>query len=109
VTKTLADSGAVPALDPLADTSNTAEYGNGRNTFLVLRNTNASTRTVNITVAGVTDYSEPLPDRSFNLAANTGELWVPLRRAYADPNIPGRVTFTVSAVDGVSTAVVRVS
>ncbi len=104
----MSDTGVVPTLDPLADTSNTAPVGTGRDTFLVLRNNNASTRTVDIVVAGNTDYGKPLPDGQWTLAATTGEVWIPLRRAYVDPNVPGGCTFTVSATAGVSAAVVRV-
>ena len=107
--KTPNDNGAYPTLDALADTSNTAPYGNGRDTLLLLENSNAATRTVDIVVAGTTEYGAALPDQQYTLAANTGRLMIPLRKAYADPNVPGRVTFTVSAVDGVSAAVVRVS
>lgn len=109
VTKFLADTGVVPTLDALAAVSNTVEYGSGRDTFLVLRNSNAATRTVAIVVAGTTAYGEPLPDKAFSLAALTGELWIPLRREYADPNVSGRATVTVEATAGVTGAVVRVS
>lgn len=108
-TKTLADSGAVPVLDALAATSNSAAIGNGRNTFLVLRNTNVATRAVAIVVAGDTEYGQPLPDRAITLAATNGELWIPLRRSYADPNTPGRVTFTVTPFADVTAAVVQVA
>lgn len=106
--KNLNDSGAIPTLDALVDVSNTAPVGSGRDTFLVLRNSNAATRTVDIVVAGNTDYGVALPDKQWTLAATTGEVWIPLRRAYVDPNVPGRCTFTVSATAGVTGAVVQV-
>lgn len=107
VTKYMSDSGAVPTLDALAATSNTAEIGSGTNTFLVLRNTNASPRTVTVVVPGNTAYGQAWPDIVMTLAATTGELWIPLRKQYADPNVPGRATFTVDVTAGVSAAVVR--
>lgn len=106
VTKYLANSGVVPTLDAIAEASNTAEIGSGNNRFLVLRNSNAATRTVTIVVAGSTEYGEPWPDRSLTLPADTGELWIPLRKDYADPNTPGRCTVTLSATAGVTGAVV---
>lgn len=109
VTKVPNDNGAYPTLDNLAEVSNTAEFGTGHNTVLLLENTNAATRTVDIVVAGETDYGMAYPDRQYTLAATTGRLMIPLRRRYADPNVPGRVTFTVSAFADVKACVLRVS
>jgi len=103
----MSDTGALPVISALAATSNTAEVGSGINTFLVLRNTNASSRTVTMVVPGNTSYGVANPDPTYNLGANTGELWIPLRKAFLDPNDPGRCTFTVTDTAGVSAAVVR--
>lgn len=93
-----------------AAAGDTAEVGNGVNTFLHLLNTNASTRTVTIDMNHYTLSSgDAYPDKVYTLAANTGELWVPLRKEYADSaqNGVGRCKFTLSAETGVSVAVVR--
>lgn len=107
-TKSLNNNGTVPTLDDLVDTVNTVPIGTGSDTFLVLRNTNAATRTVDIVVAGTTEYGAANPDVQYTLAATTGELWIPIRRSYRDPNIPGRATVTISAIAGVKAAVVKV-
>lgn len=104
----VSDTGAYPTLPDLVDAGNSVEVDSGHNTVLMLENSNAATRTITIVVAGNTAYGEPLPDKTFNLAANTGRLMIPLRREYVDPNTPGRITFTASAVPGVKAAPVRV-
>jgi hypothetical protein len=105
VTQKIVKAGTKPTLVP-ASASDTAEVGNGVNTFLVYKNTNAATRTVTIAVPGDTDYGEPLPDPTYTLAATTGELWIPLRKDFA---VDGRATVTVTpAVTDVTVAVVRV-
>lgn len=107
-TLSTSDTGAFPVLPDLVDTSNSVEVGSGHNTVLMVENSNASTRTLTIVVAGLTEYGEPNPDKTYNLAANTGRLMIPLRKAYVDPLTTGRVTFTVSNVTGVKAAPVRV-
>lgn len=106
--KQLSDTGAVPTLDPIADLVPSVPIGNGHSNWLVLRNSNAATRTVTIVVPGNTSYGEPYPDKVYTLAANIGELWIPLRKDYADPNTPGRATVTLSAFTNVTGAVVEV-
>lgn len=101
------DTGVYPAPVPLAEVANTVEVGNGRNSVLILENTNASTRTVTILVSGNTPYGQPWPSAVYTLAALTGRLMIPLRTEYIDPAVPSRATFTLSAFAGVSAAVVR--
>lgn len=106
--KYLSDTGVLPTLDPIADLVPSVPIGSGHDTWLVLRNTNVATRTVTIVVPGNTSYGEPYPDKVLTLGATTGELWIPLRREYADPNTPGRATVTLSANTNVTGAVVQV-
>lgn len=103
------NSGAYPTLEALVDLSNTVEVGNGSNVLLLLENTNAASRSVTIVVAGTTDYGAELPDKTFTLDATTGRLMIPIRRAYSDPNVPGRATVTVDAIEGVSAVVLKVA
>jgi hypothetical protein len=108
-TQNVVDAGTAPTFDAAAATSNTAEVGNGKNTFYVVKNSNAATRTVTITVAGNTDYGQPTPDPVITVAALTGEVWIPLRKAYDAADGTGRATIVLEATAGVTHAVVRVS
>lgn len=105
-TNSLVFAGTAPAFVQAA-ASDTAEVGNGRNTFVVYRNTNASPRTVTITLpTGNTPYTEATPATvTFALAATTGERWIPLHPDYAGSD--GRVTLALSDTTNVSVAVVR--
>lgn len=89
--------------------SDTAEVGNGANTFAVYKNTNGATRTITITVPGNTTYGQARPDPVLTIAATTGELWIPLRKEYEDSAVAGvgRCTLTPSATSGVTVAIVR--
>lgn len=108
-TQVLVDAGTAPTL-AVPNASDTAEVGNGINTFLVVRNSNAATRTVTITAPGNTTYGQPAPDPVLTIAALTGELWIPLRKAYQDDAVAGvgRCTVTVSVAAGVTYGVVQV-
>lgn len=107
-TQNIADTGAAPTLTGLAGASDTADVGNGRNTFLVCRNTTGSSVTFTITPPGETSYGENLPVKAIVVPATTGEKWIPLRKEYAaDDN---RCTITTSAQGaGITVAVVRMS
>jgi hypothetical protein len=105
-TQNIVDAGTAPTFGAAA-ASDTAEIGSGLNTFVVYKNTNAATRTVTITAPGNTDYGQPYPDPVLTLGANTGELWIPLKKDYDDGT--GRATLTLSATPNVTVAVVRVS
>lgn len=87
-----------------AASGDTARCGNDYT--LIVRNTNASSRTVTIAVAGTTTYGEPNPDVVYTIAANTGEQWIPLYDAYADPD-DGLAHLAWSATADVTRAVVR--
>lgn len=106
-TQNLVNAGTAPTFGP-ASASDTAAVGNGGNTFLVYKNTNASSRTVTVVVNGNLEYGLPKPDPTFTLAATNGEVWIPLRKDY--DNGTGRADITVTpAVADVTVAVVRVS
>lgn len=111
-TQKLVNAGTKPTFGAAA-LSDTAEVGNGGNTFVVYKNTDSNAKTVTITVPGTTTYGQANPDPALTLAATTGELWIPLRKEYADAAVAGvgRCTLTVSGtggVTGVTVAVVQV-
>ena len=105
-TQNIVAAGTAPTFGAAAS-SDTAEVGNGVNTFVVYKNTNASTRTVTVTVPGNLSYGQASPDPTFTLGATTGELWIPLRKEYDAGDGSGRCTITLSATTNVTVAVVR--
>lgn len=110
-THQITHTGAAPVFDD-AELSDTAEVGNGHNTFVVYKNSDSNAKTVTVTVPGTTDYGEPNPEPAIALAANTGEAWIPMRKDYDAGDGTGRATLTVSGtggVTGVTVAVVRMN
>lgn len=107
-TQDIVAAGTAPTFSA-ASTSDTAEIGNGGNTFVVYKNTNASPRTITITAPGNTDYGEPNPDPQLTLAATTGELWIPMRKDYDPADGTGRATLAMGDATDVTVAVVRMS
>lgn len=79
----------------------------GLQTFLLVENSNAATRTIQLTTPG-SYRGLALPDPAPTIAATTGRLVLgPLDPAiYADP-VTGLVTITPSATPGVTYAVVQ--
>lgn len=109
-TQLVVDAGTKPTFGAAAS-SDTAEIGSGLNTFVVYKNTDTNAKTITVTVAGNTNYGQPWPDPALALAANTGELWIPMRKAYDPGDGTGRATLTVTGtggVTGVTVAVVQV-
>lgn len=107
-TQLLVDAGTKPnfALDTVG-VSNTAEVGNGTNTFLVVKNGSGSSVNVTITVPGSTTYGQPEPDPVIAVPA-ADEKWIPLRREYYDSTAGvGRCTVAVSLATSVTAAVVQ--
>lgn len=107
-TQNIVFAGTAPTL-AAASTSDTAEVGNGANTFLVYKNTGTQ-KTITLVVPGTTAYGSATPDPTVTLPATTGEVWIPLRREYADAAVAGvgrcTVTMTPDAT-GVTVAAVR--
>ena len=114
-TQFLVNVGTPPTLGAAA-VSDTAEVGNGHNTFAVYRNTDANVKTVTIDPVGNTEYGFALPNATFTLAAGNvtpTERWIPLRKSYQDDAGAGvgRTTLAVSGtggVTGVTVAIVQV-
>lgn len=110
-TQNIVAAGTAPTLGAAAATD-FAEVGDGKNTFAVYKNTGIET-TVAIEMDHLTLSTGDLyPNKEFTLAATTGELWIPLRKEYADTATAGagRCTVTIStgSATGVTAAVVRV-
>lgn len=106
-TQTLGDTGAALSF-AAASASDTAEYGNGSNTFLYVKNANAGSVTVTLPVIGNTFFGTPNPDNVIVIPTATDRL-IPLRRAYDDGNGNGRATVTFSPNASVTVAVVRLA
>lgn len=108
-TQNIVNAGTAPTFGAAALTD-TAEVGNGVNSFVVYKNSDTNAKTITITAPGNNSYGQPNPDPALTLAANTGELWIPLRKEYDAADGTGRTTLTVSGtggVTGVTVAVVR--
>lgn len=109
-TQSLVHTGTPPTFAAAA-ASDTAEVGTGQNTFIVYKNTNATARTVTITLpATFTPYTEATTSTvTYNLldgSVTPTERWIPLHHDYAGSD--GRATLTVApAVTNVTVAVVR--
>jgi hypothetical protein len=103
-TKQLTTAGTAPTFRAAA-ASDTAECGPGF--VLEVRNTNAATRTVTITVPGNNAYGQANPDPVYTVAADTGELRIPLLAAYRDPT-DRLAHLTYSATTGVTVAVTKI-
>ncbi|MGW0939109.1 hypothetical protein [Streptomyces sp. NPDC002666] len=109
-TQNVVAAGTAPTFGA-ASASDTAEVGNGYNTFAVYRNSGATPATVTVVAPGNTSYGEPNPDPDFTLADGSGtptEVWVPLRKEYDSGDGNGRATITVSPATDVTVAIVRV-
>jgi hypothetical protein len=111
-TQTLVNAGTAPTMGAKA-LSDTAEVGNGINTFLRVRNTGNAAKTVTIVVPGQTSYGQDTPNPTYTLADGSvtpTERWIPLRKEYADKATAGlgRCVVTVDDATGVTVAVVRV-
>lgn len=105
-TQNIVAAGTPPTFAAAA-TSDTAEVGNGVNTFAVYKNTDASTEVITVVVPGNTSYGQPNPDPALTIGANTGELWIPLRKEYDAADGTGRCTITMADATGITVAIVR--
>lgn len=79
----------------------------GEGVFLLVQNTNASTRTVTIATPQVIDGDLAVADRDFTVAATTGLSVIPVPDLYRDP-ATGRAAVTYDAVADLTVCVVRV-
>jgi hypothetical protein len=102
-TSTPSVAGTAPSFTAAAS-GDTARCGSGY--WLVAKNTNVASRTVTVVVPGNLATGDAYPDKVYTLAADTGEVWVPLLREYADPS-DGLAHLTWSATAGVTRAVVK--
>lgn len=88
-----------------------AEVGSGTDTFAVYKNTSSTACNVIIEMDHVTlKTGEVHPNRTIALPITTGELWIPLRKEYADDAEAGvgRCVLNTSAQDaGITVAIVR--
>lgn len=94
-TSNLVDAGTAPSFVN-SSASDTAEVGNGLNSFIVYRNTGGSAAVVTIAAPGNTTYGQPMPDPAITVPATTGEKWIPLRKEYDAGDGTGRATITAT-------------
>lgn len=107
-TQKLVNAGTPPTFGA-ASASDTAEVGNGVNTFYVIKNGDAvNAKTVTITVPGNTTYGQPNPDPAITVPAS-GERWIPLRKEFYDSAAGvGRCTIAVTGTGGLGSVTVAV-
>lgn len=101
------DSGVDPVKSD-ANLSDTADVGNGHNTFLDVKNTGGSAITVTITDFNVGDNQDVQQAHVVTVAATTGTAKIPLRKSYDKGDGTG-AQIAYSAVTGVTSALIRVS
>lgn len=87
-----------------AASGDTAKCGSGY--WLIAKNTNVASRTVTVVVPGNLATGDAYPDKVYTLAADTGEVWIPLLREYANAT-DGEAHLTYSATAGVTRVVVK--
>ena len=105
-TQVITDNGFTPTYGAAA-ASDTADIGNGHNTFAVYKNASGSSVTVTAVVPGNTFFGTATADNVITVPATNGEKWIPLRKEYDDGT--GRATITTSAQTSVTVAIVRIS
>lgn len=79
----------------------------GRGVFLLVKNTSGSAVTVTLATPQTVDGDLAVADRTFSVAATTGEHCIPVSDLYRDP-ATGRAAITYSATTNVTVCVVRV-
>jgi len=108
-TQLLVSAGTAPTFVAAA-ASDTVEVGNGKDTFVVYKNTDANIKTATIVVLGNTAYGEPNPDPAIPIPITTGEKWIPIRKEFDAADGTGRATINITGtggVTGLTVAVVR--
>lgn len=96
-------TGAPPTFNAAA-ASDEAATGTGRT--LIVRNTDTVAHTVTVATPGSLPTGDDYPDKTYSLAANTGEVWIPLLGIYRDPS-DGLAHISYDATTGVTRAVIR--
>lgn len=106
-TQNIVAAGTKPTFTAAA-ASDTAEVGNGVNTFAVYTNASAVACNVTIVYPGTLISGDAIPDKEIVLPITTGELWIPLRKEYDAGDGTGRATLTTSGQDAdIKVAIVR--
>lgn len=106
-TQSLVAAGTAPTTTTPTVAGDTVEVGNGYNTFAVYRNTTTA-KTITLVLSHLNDVSgRTLANKTYALAA-PGEVWIPLKKEYANDALNGvgraqitidtNVTATVSIV-----------
>lgn len=95
----IVDAGTKPTFGA-ANLTDTAVIGNGTNSYVHYKNTDTNVKTITVAVPGTTSYGDTPTQHVVTLPANTGEVLIPLRRAYDDGT--GNATLTVSGTGGVT-------
>lgn len=106
VTQTLSNVGADLSYT-LSAATDTADIGNGHDTFVVFDNGTASTVTWTINVPGSNFLGVANAENVVPVPANSRK-YVPLRKEYFDESQNGRAVITVTPGANVRVAVVRV-
>lgn len=106
-TQKVVDAGTAPTFGN-SSASDTAEVGNGRNTFLVYKNTGGSPAVITLVAPGTNAYGQANPDPQVTVPATNGEKWIPLRREYVDNTVAGVGRCTVQATNSGATLQVAV-
>ncbi len=86
-----------------AASGDTARVGAGL--VLVVKNGDASSKTVTITVPGNLPTGDAYPDKAYTVNAGA-EAWIPLLEQYADPTA-GTAAIAYSATTSVTRAVIK--
>jgi hypothetical protein len=76
-------------------------------TFLIVKNGSGTVDNVTIVVPGNDQFGTAVPDPVITVPITTGERWIPIRAAHADP-ATSLVTVTHSQTTTVTCALVRV-
>lgn len=101
----IVDAGTAPDFGTDTPTaSDTAQIGNGLNTFVVYKNGSGAPITVTVLGQGETSYGEAMPNKVIAIPAGE-ERWIPLRKEYDDAT--GSATITTSDQTSLTVALVR--
>lgn len=102
-TQTIKLDGTAPT-PAAAAAGDTARVGPGLT--LYVKNASGSPITVTLATPGNLSTGDAIPDKVYTVAATTGERWIPLLEAYADP-VTGNAAITYSATPSVTRMVIK--